>query len=117
MSLLSHQPGWIGGKLWFVVKSAAKIGCFESFDQVYSAHRVVVVVKFLELMKNKRVVCYSKDVFSLGHSSTLLQFLDKWIWYSKMLSKRQIETQVLLQVERNKTCSFIKIPKFSGRFY
>ena len=59
------------------MKSAAKIGCFESFDQVYSAHRVVAVVEFLELTKNKRMVCCSKDFFSLCHSSTLLQFLEK----------------------------------------
>ena len=28
------------------MKSAAKIGCFESFDQVYSARRVVVIIAF-----------------------------------------------------------------------
>ena len=34
-----------------------------------------------------------------------------------MQSKQQIETQALVQVEWNKTFSFIKIQKFFGRFY
>ena len=34
-----------------------------------------------------------------------------------MQSKRQIETQVLVQVKWNKTFSFINVPKFLGRFY